>query len=119
MDIWSWAVTALEMYLGSRPWANGAVAGYGCDMYFVDAKIPVPEGSFKEDEKERPHDFEIVEKELLTIYQDEFQQPYPRPVPGAADLSAGSLNNRALSFLDIGKAEEAEKSWKKALEKEA
>ena len=42
-DVWSWAVSVLEMFLGQRPWMNGAVAGIGCEDYFGMARIPVPE----------------------------------------------------------------------------
>ena len=46
-DIFSWAVTVLEMYAGKREWDEGAQAG----MYHADimdeAKIPVPEGMRK------------------------------------------------------------------------
>ncbi|MBO4837516.1 MAG: protein kinase, partial [Clostridia bacterium] len=33
-DIYSWAVSVMEMYLGGRPWQNGVVAGMSCRSYF-------------------------------------------------------------------------------------
>ena len=42
-DIWSWALTALEMFLGDRPWTDGSVAGRFCDAYCKASMIPVPE----------------------------------------------------------------------------
>ena len=40
---------------------------------------------------------------------------YPRPEPKAAADTADSLNNRALSYIDLGRTEEAETTWQEAL----
>ena len=40
---------------------------------------------------------------------------YPRPDPKAAADTADSLNNRALSYIDLGRTEEAETTWQEAL----
>ncbi len=121
-DIYSWAVSVMEMYLGERPWANGVIAGAACERYFPNAKVAIPENMnallkdcMNESETKRPHDFEAVEKRLLEIYQEVTGNEYPRPVSKAAADTADSLNNRALSFIDLGKTEEAEKCWEKAL----
>ena len=122
-DIWSWAVSILEMFLGERQWAeDGAEAGSRCeDLFMKKMRISMPKSMkdllrhcFKENEAERPHDFGVVEEKLLKIYQTETGTTYPRPKPKAAPNSADSLNNRALSFLDLKKPEEAEKCWKQA-----
>ena len=121
-DIYSWAVSVMEMYLGDRPWANGVIAGAACESYFPKARVAIPKAMkvllkecLHKNEKKRPHDFSVVEKRLLTIYREETGSSYPRPVSKAAMDTADSLNNRALSFLDLGKPEEAERCWKKAL----
>lgn len=125
-DIWSWAVSVLEMFMGGRTWVHGPVAGAACEDYFSMGRIPIPESMkavlgwcFREEEKERPHDFQIVEEELLKIYRETTGREYARPLLKAAADTADSLNNRALSFLDIGKPEEAEKCWERALEKDS
>jgi WD40 repeat protein len=111
------------MYLGKRPWPNGAVAGSACDDYFAMARVPLPETMrgllrrcLAENRDERPHDFAEIENELLGIYGETSGEAYPRESPKAAADTADSLNNRALSFIDLGKPEEAEKCWEKALE---
>jgi tetratricopeptide (TPR) repeat protein len=71
------------------------------------------------EEAQRPHDFTEVEKRLLEIYREETEEEYPRPVSKAAADTADSLNNRALSFLDLGKVDEAERCWELALQIEA
>ena len=124
-DIYSWAVSVLEMYLGDRPWVNGVVAGLSCGEYFADCRIPMPEAlkgllqkcmaSLPED---RPHDLAEIETDLQSIYRNEIGSDYPRPVSSAAADTADSLNNRALSYLDMGMPDMAEALWEQALKKE-
>ncbi|MCR5296235.1 MAG: protein kinase [Clostridiales bacterium] len=126
-DIYSWAVSVMEMYYGSRPWTNGVVAGAGCREYLADpdGRVAVPEElrallaeCMEQDPEDRPHDFAVVGEKLLSIYRHVTGDDYPRPEPTAAPDTADSLNNRALSFLDLGMPEKAEMYWKEALEKE-
>lgn len=121
-DIYSWAVSVLEMYLGNRLWQNGVIAGAACEEYFSDAKVTIPQKMqellsecLNAKEAARPRDFAEVEKRLLEIYREEVGEEYPRPVSKAAADTADSLNNRALSYIDLGKADEAEMLWKRAL----
>lgn len=121
-DIYSWAVSVVEMYLGERRWTDGVIVSMACENYFSEARVAVPKAMqalLKEclnmEEEKRPHDFSVVEQRLLGIYRDTFGIDYNRTQPKAAADTADSLNNRALSFLDIGKPQEAEKYWKKAL----
>jgi WD40 repeat protein len=121
-DIWSWALSVLEMFIGGRPWSNGATAGKDCGKYVVDTtKILIPENMknlllqcFHENEAKRPHGFKEIEKALLMIYKTETGKEYWRPLLKAA-TTADNLNNKALSYLDLEKPEEAEKYWKQAL----
>ena len=121
-DIYSWAVSVMEMYLRTRPWANGVVAGLSCASYFKQARVPMPEAlkalleqCLKSVPEDRPHDFAQIEAKLHEIYQAETGNLYPRPAPKSAADTADSLNNRALSFLDLGKPVEAERCWERAL----
>jgi serine/threonine protein kinase len=125
-DIYSWAVSVMEMYTGSRLWANGVVAGLSCRVYFEQTRIPMPE-ALKEllakcmdaEPGNRPHDFAEIEARLHEIYKAETGTDYPRPAPKAAVDTADSLNNRALSMLDLGKLDEAEAILGDALAKDA
>ena len=121
-DIYSWAVSVLEMYLGDRSWANGVIAGAACESYFPEARVAVSAAMqalltecLNEDEAKRPHDFAVVEEKLLAIVKAETGHDYPRPASKAAADTSDSLNNRALSFLDLGKPEEARLFMHKAL----
>ena len=114
-DIYSWAVSVLEMYLADRPWKNGAEAGRNCGSYFDKCRVKI-QGALRtlltnclaECPEDRPHDFGLIGDELEKIYQELCGHSYFREKPKtAADISA-SLNNRALSYIDLGKDEEAE-----------
>ena len=125
-DIYSWAVSVMEMYLGGRPWQNGVVAGMSCRSYFDECRVKMPEKlrdllekCLDSDPEKRPHDFGVIDQVLKAVYRETLENDYPRPEPAAAADDANSLNNRALSYLDLGLPAEAEKFWEKALEKEA
>jgi WD40 repeat protein/serine/threonine protein kinase len=121
-DVWSWALMVLEMFVQNRSWADGTVGGYGCKRYLKQSKYPVPLGledllqrCFHNNEADRPHDFSDIEMELLVIYEMTFGREYPRSYLEAVNETADSLNNHALSNLDIGQPAEAEGLWRHAL----
>ena len=126
-DIYSWAVSILEMYLGRKPWAHGReltgqMVGVVCEDYFAMCQErPIPntmqellKKCLAQETKNRPRDFASVEKTLLKIYHEVTGKDYPRPAPKAFVDNADSLNNRALSFLDLERPEEAERLWARA-----
>ena len=129
-DIYSWAVSVMEMYLGGTPWTSGQrgritgpLAGKSCREYFLSEKcFPLPAKlqtllteCLCEDPAARPQDFADIEKKLIRIYEEETGSWYLRPEPRAASNTADSLNNLALSYLDLGQPREAEKAWEEAL----
>lgn len=121
-DLYSWAVSVMELYVGGHPWANGVVAGFLCRTYFEQAKVPIPapmadllERCLAAKANDRPHDFGLVIAELRAIYRIVTGEDYPRESSRAASDTADSLNNHALSMVDLGKLDEAEKLWEKAL----
>ena len=125
-DIYSWAVSILEMYLGDRPWAHGTentgpMVGSICEEYFDICKVNIPDkmkavltNCLETKPENRYHDFGEVEGILKEIYSELAGEEYPRPEPKASSDTADSLNNRALSYLDLGKEEEAVKIWERA-----
>ncbi|RLB11237.1 MAG: hypothetical protein DRG39_04595, partial [Deltaproteobacteria bacterium] len=60
--------------------------------------------------------FEEIEKGLLKTYEEITGKPYLRKRPNPLKLKSDALNNRAVSLLDLGREEEAERAWKEALE---
>lgn len=125
-DIYSWAVSVLEMFLGERRWESGTEAGKEIERSLASKmRIPMPEAlklllepCLNSDPFKRPCDFGDIEKKLVSIYEAEITQEYPRELPDVAADTASALNNRALSFLDLGKPLDAEKCWELAQEKE-
>ena len=129
-DIYSWAVSILEMYLGGKPWAHGReltgpMVGSVCYEYFEMCRVPVPDRLQKllarcmaQDPDDRYHDFAKIEIALKEIYRMEVGEEYDLPYPKAAGTTADSLNNMALSYLDLGKPEEALRLWKMALKED-
>jgi len=121
-DIWSWAVSVMEMFVGERLWSSGSVAGTACDTYFELARVTVLESvkdllreCFHKQEADRPHDFKIVAGSLKNIYKTFAGEEYEREFPEAAKLQGDALNNRAVSMLDLGRVVEAEKLFEQAL----
>ena len=126
-DMWSWAVSVLEMFDGGISWKAGDLAGYALESYLGRAgeeeDIPPMPGvvaellreCFQEDPQSRPKDMYEIAERLVTIYPQETGKAYTREIPKPVDLRADSLNNKALSLLDLGKEDEAEKAWQQAI----
>jgi WD40 repeat protein/serine/threonine protein kinase len=127
-DIWSWAVSVLQMFNGAVTWLTGAVASGALANYLhqgaVDPRIPAMPADladllrhcFQPRPGDRPATMAEVAEALLEIYQREVKQPYPHAAPRPAQALAATLNNRALSLYDLGKIEEAKQVWAQALE---
>src|SRR5258708_10442471 len=127
-DIWSWAVSVLQMFAGTVTWLTGAVASQALADYLlrgaVDPRIPAMPADladllhhcFQQRPNDRPASMAGGAAALLEIYQREGGQPYPRVAPRPVEVLAATLNNRALSLYDLGKIEEAKQVWAQALE---
>jgi len=71
---------------------------------------------FERDPAERPPDFEAIAARLTGIYEEAAGTAYGRPRPEPGALLADQLNNKALSLLDLGREEEAERlRWRGAI----
>ena len=126
-DVWSFAVTVLEMFLGEIAWFAGpdaaaklaehrrrGRAGGGLpDM--PDRLAELLAHCLREDPAERPRDMAEVTARLFAVHTAELGRPYPRPAPKTVQLRADELNNRGLSLLDLGRFEEAEAAFAEAL----
>ena len=124
-DIYSWALSVLEMYLGTRPWKNGTEAGRNCGQYFDKSRVVIPESlralltcCLAEKPEDRPHDFGIIEAELEKIYRSVSGHPYLRSDPRSAADTAASLNNKALSYIDLGRDDEADDLLRQAVSRD-
>ena len=118
MDIYAWALTVLEMYTGKRLWKTGAEA--------KDLRLKEPEDfrvlisaemkSILNKALEKGYEeCGTLIGDLKKAYAGQAGMPYARPEPSAAGDTADSMNNRALSFLDLGKDQLAENIWTDAI----
>ena len=126
-DLWSWAVSVLEMFNGKRSWAYGSAAAESLETYLergsAVAGLPAMppavgallEECFQEEPDKRPHDLQVAAERLVEVYREVVGKPYFRQEPKAVDLRADSLNNKALSLLDLGQEKNAIKTWNEAL----
>jgi WD40 repeat protein/serine/threonine protein kinase len=128
-DLWSWAVSVLEMFVGGRRWEYGTAAPSVLEDLVVRGagagRPPVPDAvvralrrSFQAEPDARPHDLAAAAAVLVEAYAAAAGRPYPRLPPVAGRDSADSLNNSAVSLLDLDRAPEAETLWRRALEAE-
>ena len=70
---------------------------------------------FQHDPMQRPRNMLEIADELQKIYRQAIGDAYHRKMPNAVTLKADGLNNRAISFLDLGKEVDALKCWQEAL----
>ena len=118
MDLYAWAVTVLEMYAGQRFWTAGSEVKDSFAQYAGQCRIPMPEPmkQLLEDVLHRHVETgTALADRLAAIYRIVTGMPYMRPKTSAAEDTADSLNNRALSFLDLGKRDTAEQIWNEAI----
>lgn len=130
-DLWSWAVTVFEMFCGEPPCRRGGqLAGHVLSSFLEEGtedqaipKMPteVQEAlkvCFEREMENRPRDLKEVAKTLGQVHEQMVGQAYARAEPTAAELLAGDLNNRAVSFLELGDEKKAENCLMEALKVE-
>jgi WD40 repeat protein/serine/threonine protein kinase len=126
-DLWSWALCVLEMFQGQRSWEFGVAAPEVLQSYLAQGSI-VPglphmpplvadlvKRCFHEDPDARPRSLWEAATVLYAAYEAATGHAYPRPEPQAGKDTADSLNNRAVSLLDLGREAEADPLWGRAL----
>jgi len=125
-DIWSWAVSVLEMFNGRITWAGGQIADSALETYLRhggESNIPPMPASLVEilrdclqrDPENRHRDILTVAAQLVRIFLDETGQNYPRKMPKHAELHSDNLNNKAVSMLDLGRNSDAAANWQASI----
>ena len=118
MDVYAWALTVLRMFAGEPAWESSEEAAGNLEKYFSESRVPVP-GPVRDMISrclcDRSFGFDLAETILTDTYRELIRAEYPEPAADAARDTADSLNNRALSFLDLGMEEKADQCWSAAL----
>ena len=124
-DVYSFAVSVLEMFTGGISWMSGPAAGAALSARRERPEPGIPElprqladlleRALSLDPAARPASMAEVAAELVGIHRRVTGTPYPRSAPVAADLRAGELNNRGISLLDLGRPAEASQAFAAAL----
>jgi WD40 repeat protein/serine/threonine protein kinase len=126
-DLWGWALTVLELFVGGRSWEFGIAASELLESFVAQGArvgelpqmpagvVDLLRGCFREDASERPRSLWDAAAALYAVYEEVSGHPYPRPEPTAGRDTADSLSNRAVSLLDLGRTAEAERLWQRAL----
>lgn len=126
-DIWSWAVGCLEMFFGEVVWLNGSLVRETLMDYLRNPghyhiKVSIPHGvgdllskCLSYDREDRPSSFRDIASSLQDIYAAVLGRHYQRQYPENIELRAGSLNNKALSMIDLNQPALADEYWMQAL----
>lgn len=127
-DVWSWAISVWEMFVGESPCRRGQVAGEAFqsfldDPWGADPGVPaMPDDiaglltrCFVPAVATRPRDMGALADELVALHERLVGKPHARTKPEAAQLLPDALNNQALSLLDLGRHVEAGNLWRQAL----
>ncbi|HTJ36076.1 MAG TPA: serine/threonine-protein kinase [Dactylosporangium sp.] len=124
-DVFSLAVSVLEMLVGDVTWPAGSIAGAALREEMTDpgGTLPIPPAlgelllrCLDDDPRSRPPDGAAFAGALVELWPAVVGTAYPRTAPREADLRADGLNNRALSEADLGRLTEASRSFAGALD---
>lgn len=130
-DMWSWALCMLHMFAGRILWKVGPEGGQALDKYLAEgppaADMPAMPAEFaalmrqcfQDDPKQRPADMMACTAILAGIYESVTGTEFPYEPPKAIDAVAHSMNNKAVSLMDLGKTEQAIKLWEESIRMEA
>ncbi|MGL4594845.1 MAG: protein kinase domain-containing protein, partial [Thermoguttaceae bacterium] len=126
-DIWSWGISFLSMFHGRPPCKRGGQTARKVLEFFANTPPPnedrpkIPQKviellfhCFEEIPEKRPESMEYVADQLIKIYAEIEGTPFPHPKPISATSTPESINNRAVSLLDLGKPEDAAKLLEQA-----
>ena len=127
-DYWSWAATVFELFIGEPSWQSGAAVG-AAFAEFVDsgAKFPgfpqIPDkltnmlmSCLAYQPFNRPDSFREIAEEICEIHSQLLDEPCPASPPDLSLVAADSLNNRAVSLIDINEGARASALLRDALE---
>ena len=134
-DIYSFGVCLYEMFCGCRPFEYESrevppsiLAKYQGHKALDPRKnrldIPAKLAALLErccalDKDSRYQSFAELRQNLLAIYRDLYRQDPPHVEITRTNLKADGLNNRGVSYWDLGQEEDARRCWEEALKEDS
>lgn len=123
MDLYAFALTVIEMYAGGRSWKTGAEAKEQGAALFASCRVHCPD-SLAESlstwlrNQDNTNVFDKAEQVLLKVYREQTGRNYLDDNTSSADDTSDSLNNYALSYIDLGFPEQAESLLEEAVHRQ-
>lgn len=126
-DIWSWAVSIMEMFMGGIHWHSGPAAAEALNDYGRAGRrspgMPaMPAELFallsrclNRDPSGRPDSCAHIADTLMEIHEQMFGEPCDALQPDVHVFAADALNNRGVSLMDVGRTAEATQRFQKAV----
>ena len=131
-DIWSWGLTVLEMLIGERRWMSGVMAPEILDDVLRGTstakagtelpKIPdeladVLRQCFALNPRDRPATLIHATRQLQSVYAQVMKRDHMRTEPPNWQVddqyeTLANINNRAASYLELGKIKDADALWR-------
>lgn len=120
-DVWSWAVSVIHLFTGRLCWEDGRVVpAFFAEYCSLNRRLPgqpqMPESvarvlaqCLETDLRKRRSNCRELADELSSIHQQIFGEPIAFAEYGTPELEADSINNRAVSMIEIGRVEQAAK----------
>jgi len=123
VDIFALGVCLYEMFCGKRPYSMAVGARQEAPepgQLRGDDSIPTTLGALMRrmcawEKSSRPADVHEITRELCELYRDLFHEASKWADLPRISMEAGGYNNRAISYLHLGKIKEAEDAWRTAL----
>ncbi|MBI2423299.1 MAG: protein kinase [Candidatus Hydrogenedentes bacterium] len=127
-DVWSWALSVMQIYAGKVFWQEGKAAAQALELlvnrggYYTE--IPAMPHDLQAllwrcltlDPEKRPLTMLEIAGELESIYESEMGNAYFRKRPDYQEAGLNQQNNRAVSLVDLGRREEALTLWDSIIE---
>jgi WD40 repeat protein/serine/threonine protein kinase len=112
-DMWSWAVSVLEMFVGARTWTSGLAAPAVLAQYLKEGPMRSDVPSMPpavadmlatcllHNPEDRFPDMSSLAVNLRELYSHVAGEEYKRAIPKIVEIRASGLNNKAISLLDL------------------
>ena len=125
-DLFAFGVCLYELFCGARPYAGrllGAPAKASSSQK-LNPTLPPPLSDLLEqcvcwNKEQRPESAQGIRERLCTLYEQQFQAPCAYAELPPFTMTASALNNRALSYIELGQPDRAVHAWQAAIQADA